>query len=77
LELSKEVKIILSMCWEKDERRSTNFLIDEKYEWKEEKYKPTENTYEELVKYQQVGDRPIKIYRNGKYVNITGGTIIK
>jgi len=41
-------------------------------------FKPTNNTYEELVRYQEdENSRPIKLYRNGDYVNITGGVIIK
>lgn len=73
--LSRETEIILSLCWKEKERASTTFIIGDKYRWKEQEFKPTENTYEELLEYQESGDKPIKIYRNEKYVNITGGAL--
>ncbi|QSF43369.1 hypothetical protein [Paenibacillus tianjinensis] len=81
MKLSPDVQTILSLCWgENDERKSTSFIIDGKHEYITKdglKFKPTNNTYEELVRYQEdENNRPIKLYRNGDYVNITGGVII-
>lgn len=78
MELSKETTFFLSRCWgENDERRCTNFYIGEKQTHEGAVYKPTENTYEELVKYQAEAKRPLTIFRSGNYVNITGGVIVK
>jgi hypothetical protein len=80
--LNSDIQAILSLCWgENDERRCTSFIVDGKHEYTTRdglSFKPTNNTYEELVKYQEDdNNRPIKLYRNGDFVNITGGAIIK
>ncbi|MEK4006534.1 hypothetical protein [Paenibacillus sp. FSL H3-0333] len=72
---SKEAEILLSLCWKNGQRASTTFIIGDKYTFEEKDFKPTENTYEELEQYRDSGDKPIKIYRNGNYVNITGGAL--
>lgn len=80
MELSNDAKVILSLCWEDDERKCTSFIVDGKHEYTTKsglKFKPTNNTYEELEKYQAITDRPFKLYRSGDYVNITGGVIVK
>jgi hypothetical protein len=81
MKFSSDVQAILSLCWgENDERKSTSFIIDGKHEYTTKtglKFKPTNNTYEELVKYQESNERPIKLFRSGDTVNVTGGTIVK
>jgi hypothetical protein len=77
MQLSKEAEIVLSLCWKNGQRASTTFIIGDKYKWEGKEFKPTENTYEELERYRENGEKQIKIYRNGNYVNITGGILTK
>ncbi|OME55580.1 hypothetical protein BSK59_13995 [Paenibacillus odorifer] len=78
MKLSHEAQTILSMCWEKDERRCHSFIVDGKRSYiakNGDNYIPTENTYKELEEYQKIAERPFKMIRTGNSVNITGGII--
>ncbi|WP_342423077.1 hypothetical protein [Paenibacillus sp. FSL E2-0178] len=77
MKLSKEAEILLSLCWKNGQRASTTFIIGDRYTWEGKEFKPTENTYEELERYRENGEKQVKIYRNGNYVNITGGVLEK
>ncbi|QWU14215.1 hypothetical protein [Paenibacillus sophorae] len=75
MKLSEAAKTILSICWVNEKPRSTNFTIGEKYIWQGKEFKATEDTYEELVEYQEVTSKPFKMNRTGKSVVITGGRL--
>lgn len=72
MKLSSEAKTLLNICWVNDEPRSTTFLVGEKTSFNGIEFKPTEETYNELVEYQSYSDRPYKVEKFGKFVNITG-----
>ncbi|MNK57589.1 hypothetical protein D3C87_766480 [compost metagenome] len=76
MKLSHEAHTILSFAWKDETPMATNFIIDNTYEVNGTKLKPTENTYEELVKYQEVTNKPYKLARTGKIVNVTGRKIV-
>lgn len=65
-------QLILSFCWDGDNPRSTSFVIGNTYEHAGEKYKATEEVYEELLSYKEIAAKPIKLFRSGKIVNVTG-----
>lgn len=72
MKLSKEAKIILSICWKNGEPMSTNFVIGSTYTWKGEKFKPTESTYQELLEYQKYSDYQYEVIRSKQIVNVMG-----
>ncbi|MET3209642.1 UNVERIFIED_CONTAM: hypothetical protein ABIC26_002589 [Paenibacillus sp. PvR008] len=72
MKLTKEAEILLNICWVDDEPRSTTFLVGEKTSFNGFEFKPTEETYDELVEFQQHSNRPYKIDKFGKFVNLTG-----
>ncbi|MGG1652248.1 hypothetical protein ABHN03_03870 [Paenibacillus sp. NRS-1775] len=72
MNLSKEAETLLNICWVDNEPRSTTFLVGEKTNFNGVEFKPTEDTYNELVEFQSHSTRPYKIEKFGKFVNLTG-----
>ncbi|MNH66483.1 hypothetical protein D3C73_185140 [compost metagenome] len=75
MKLSKAAEAVLSVCWENDQPRNTNFVIDNTYNVNGETIKTTEDTYEELVNYQPESSKPYKVERFGNTVNVMGGRL--
>ncbi|WP_431785931.1 hypothetical protein [Paenibacillus lactis] len=72
MKLSHAAHTVLSICWDGDEPRSTSFIIGDTYSFKGTEFKPTEDTYDELVKNQEMSNKPYKVVRFGKVVNVIG-----
>nr|WP_156736309.1 hypothetical protein [Mycobacterium sp. E3298] len=69
---SKETYALAALTWEGDIPHATNFLIDDSVKYEGQIYKFTEETYEELLKYQDEAPKKFKVKKTGKLVNLVG-----
>lgn len=72
MKMSHAAHTILSVCWEGDEPRGTSFVIGDTYNFRGTEFKATEETYDELFKNQELTNKPYKVIRFGKVVNVMG-----
>jgi hypothetical protein len=70
---SKETLKLAELCWSGNEIRSTNVVIGENYtDTDGTLYKIRENTYEELIHYQDRAEKKFKARRVGRVINLIG-----